>query len=250
MTDRRLPPSGLTGTAAQIATPVANLCRDPGGALDRQLLMGTQVTIWHRADGWAHLSSAENGFTGYVAEADLCDPTAPDVTVTTGQSHAYTAPDLKSGARIALPFGARLTKLGETDGFIETPPGHIPRQHLQPRTPDPVEIARLFLGVPYLWGGNSFWGIDCSGLVHAAFHACGLTLPGDSDQQEQLGEPADLARGTVVFWPGHVGLMTDAQTLIHANAHAMAVTEEPLSDVIARADHPISAKKRFTLPRG
>lgn len=250
MTDRRVPPTGRTGTAAEIGVPVADLRRTPGGALDRQMLMGMQVTVWDRADGWAHLSSDENGFTGYVAEADLTAPTAPDITVTARQTHAYTAPDLKSGARLALPFGARLHRLAQTDGFIQTPVGHIPRQHIQPTTRDPIEIARLFLGVPYLWGGNSIWGIDCSGLVHAAFRACGLILPGDSDQQETQGAPADLARGTVVFWPGHVGLMTDARTLIHANAHAMAVTEEPLSDVIARADHPISAQRQITLSRG
>lgn len=250
MTDPRLPPTGLTGTAAEVAAPVADLRRTPGGALDRQLLMGTQVTVWARADGWAHISNAENGFTGHMAETDLTAPTAPDIQISARQSHAYAAPDMKSGARIALPFGAGLRKTGESDEFIQTDQGHIPRQHVRPLGDDPVDIARIFLGTPYLWGGNSIWGIDCSGLVHTAFRACGLNLPGDSDQQEPLGQAAELARGTVVFWPGHVGLMTDPETLIHANAHAMAVTEEPLADVVARADDPISAQRRFTLPRG
>ena len=115
-------------------------------------------------------------------------------------------------------------------------------------------MAQLHFGVPYLWGGNSIWGIDCSGLVQAAMLAVGKPCPGDSDQQEAaLGDAlmpdAALMRGDLVFWKGHVGMMVDADTMIHANAHHMAVAYEPIRSatlrVEAQGDGPVTARRRL-----
>jgi cell wall-associated NlpC family hydrolase len=117
----------------------------------------------------------------------------------------------------------------------------VPKPHLRPISHpfrDPVTVAQLFFGTPYLWGGNSAFGIDCSGLVQAALLACGIACPGDSDLQAALGntvpDDAPMLRGDLIFWKGHVAMVVDDQTLIHANAHHMAVAYEPIDAAIAR----------------
>jgi cell wall-associated NlpC family hydrolase len=155
----------------------------------------------------------------------------------------------------ALPFGARLTVTGTHATFAETPEGFVPLAHLRaadaPLT-DPVAVATLFLGTPYLWGGNSRAGIDCSGLVQAALLACGLPCPGDSDLQEGLGhdvpERADLRAGDLLFWKGHVALVADATRVLHATGHFMSTVFEATDTAIARiaaAGHPVIARRRL-----
>jgi cell wall-associated NlpC family hydrolase len=143
-------------------------------------------------------------------------------------------------------LGVRLVVVRRHDGFAVTRAGgYVPLQHLAPieaAASDYVAVAERFLGVPYLWGGKSSLGIDCSGLVQVALTACGVACPRDSDMQEQaLGSEiagasdlADLQRGDLVFWPGHVAIMRDAADIIHANAHRMAVTIEPLTQALQR----------------
>jgi cell wall-associated NlpC family hydrolase len=150
-----------------------------------------------------------------------------------------------------LPMGARVSGMLEGD-FLKLENGlHMPRQHVLPldrHEPDFVAVAERFLGTPYRWGGKTALGLDCSGLVQVALQAAGLACPRDSDMQAaDLGEPvpktawSHLARGDLVFWRGHVGLMTDPAHLLHANGHHMAVTRELLVTVIGRAEATGSA---------
>jgi len=148
--------------------------------------------------------------------------------------------DFKSPDVMSLPFGARVTVIDERRKFYETDAGFIPKSHLRsidrPFT-DPATVAQMHFGVPYLWGGNSTRGIDCSGLVAAGLTACATDCPADSDlQMAALGTDATgpYQRGDIVFWKGHVGMMVDADTMIHANAHHMATAYEPIARAILR----------------
>jgi cell wall-associated NlpC family hydrolase len=144
--------------------------------------------------------------------------------------------------RAALPLGAALTVARQDERFAVTAVGwHIPSVHLAPvkaRQPDFVAVAEMLLGAPYLWGGKTALGIDCSGLVQLALQTAGLPCPRDSDMQElALGGLVtlnQLIRGDLVFWKGHVAIARDAETLLHANAHHMMVASEPAARAIAR----------------
>ena len=257
MSDPRLTPDPALASqsrAAQVAVPVADLCRRPDGPRDRQVLFGEQVTVLHEASGWAYVQAEKDGYCGYVLQRALSTTRRATHRVRVPATHAYTSADLKSPDLLSLSFGSPVTVIAETKNFAETPQGHIPRGHLAPidrRESDPAQIAALFLGTPYLWGGNSRWGIDCSGLVQAALLACGVPCPGDSDQQETtVGAPVSGAyqRNDLLFWKGHVALVVDGETMIHANAHAMAVSYENIADAIARieagGDGPVTAHRR------
>jgi cell wall-associated NlpC family hydrolase len=142
-----------------------------------------------------------------------------------------------------LSLGTRLRVTGQQGAFAETPHGWVPAAHLRRLGDwhsDPAEVAGLFLGVPYLWGGNSRDGLDCSGLVQAAMLACGRACPADSDLQRAdfaaLDGSAPLQRGDLVFWKGHVAMMLDAAMMIHANGHHMAVVAEPLRAAAERIE--------------
>ena len=246
---------------AAIAVPVADLWADPDrGARDRQLLMGEGVDVFERRDGMAFLRAARDGYVGYVAEADLGAPVEATHVVGVPASHLYAASDMKQPAVARLSFGTRLKIVAASDKFYETEGGHhVPRPHLKPAIrpfADPASVAQLFFGVPYLWGGNSSDGIDCSGLVQAACLACHMPCPGDSDMQEgTLGQPvamdAPVMRGDLFFWKGHVAMAVDPEVLIHANAHHMAVSYELVADALERiegqGDGPVTVRRRLAL---
>ncbi|KIC13956.1 C40 family peptidase [Leisingera sp. ANG-Vp] len=244
----------VDGTSARISVPVADLLRAPDGARDRQLVYGEPVTVYEDRGGWSFLQAAKDGYVGYLPSSSLTSPFEATHWVSAPATHAYTADDFKSPEAQALSHGSRVQVLGGEGRFLETNLGFIPARHLSPlgaHTDDPAAVAELFLGTPYLWGGNSCFGIDCSGLVQAALLACGIPCPGDSDMQEtELGAPAeDYHRGDLLFWKGHVAMVRDAQTLIHANAHDMAVALEPIGAAIerieAQGDGPLTAHKRL-----
>ena len=272
MTDRRLTPANgraalaslrgtveapryVAGEPARIAVPLVDLDRAPGGPRDRQLMLGDGVLVIDRHQGWAFVQAAKDGYCGYVPETALGTARAPTHRVIAPATHLYPQPKVQAHELCALSFGCLLTVTGTAERFAETPDGFVPSQHLRAVADplgDPVAAATLFLGSPYLWGGNSRAGIDCSGLVQAALLACGKDSPGDSDLQAQsVGQalqPDDaLLPGDLIFWTGHVAMVADAGRIIHATGHRMAVVFEDMAAAIARiaaAGQPVLARRR------
>lgn len=244
----------VEGAGAQVIVPLTDICKSPDGPRDRQRLLGAVVTVFEDRNGWSFVQ-ADDGYVGYVRSTDLGRKAAPTHRVATFGTHAYTEPDFKAPAQVALPFDARLHVVDERPKFFETDQGFVPKKHLRPLDrpfSDPVTLAQLHFQTPYLWGGNSTRGIDCSGLVQAAFTGCDIACPGDSDMQldrfgAQVSGPYE--RGDLLFWKGHVGMMVDRDVMIHANAHHMAVAYEPITAAITRiaaqGDGPVLAHKRL-----
>ena len=244
----------VEGWPAMVGQAVVDLCANPGGARDRQLLLGAQVAVFEYRNGWSFVQAADD-YVGYVASDCLKDPGAPTHFVATAATHTYAQEDFKSPDLQSLPFGARVMVTDERRKFYETNVGFVPKSHLRaldrPFT-DPATVAQLHFGVPYLWGGNSTRGHDCSGLITASLTACDIPCPGDSDLQSvDLGRSFEppYARGDLIFWDGHVGMMVDSETLLHANAHHMATVYEPIARAIlridAQGDGPVTARKRL-----
>lgn len=241
-------PAFTEGEPAEVAFPLADLRRSPGGPRDRQRILGDAFLVIdrliHKNGGdWAFGMSLKDGYCGWLPAAALGPPTGVTHFVATLGSHLYPEPKLRAEATASLTLGARLRVLSQRSEFAETPHGFVPVQHLRMLGSwheDPVEVAGLFLGVPYLWGGNSRDGLDCSGLVQAAMLACGQACPGDSDLQQAIGTALDgtepLQRGDLVFWRGHVAMMLDSRTIIHANGHHMAVVTEDLAEAAGRIE--------------
>lgn len=242
-----------------VSQPVVNLLAAPGGALDRQLLFGAAVEVMEVHNGFAFVRNAADGYVGYVGATKIRPHLATTHRIVSNAAQVYPRPDIKTVPFLTLPYLAEVVVDGWKAGFAKLATGgHVPEQFLQPVSvlaADPVATAERFLGAPYLWGGNSIWGLDCSGLVQAALRSAGVTCPADSDLQEAatgtaLAPDAALQRGDLVFWKNHVGLMQSAATLLHANAHHMRVTSEPLAEVIDRVSKSgageITSRKRLS----
>ena len=194
-------------------------------------------------EGWAWGQLETDGYVGWLSANALGKPgAAPTHKVAVPRTLCFPAPDIKRPPLAALPLGARLAIARQDERFAVTAAGwHIPIVHLAPikaKAPDFVAVAESLLGAPYLWGGKTALGLDCSGLVQVALQAAGLACPRDSDMQElslgKLASPADLRRGDLVFWKGHVAIARDRETLVHANAHHMMVAIEPFADAVLR----------------
>lgn len=250
-------PSYVAGSGARVVVPVADLLAAPDGPRNRQLLFGAPVTVFEQHEGWAFVQAAHDGYVGWLAGAALGADAPATHWVCAPASHVYPHPGIKQREVMALSFGARLTVVAEHAHFAELDcGGFVPLVHLRPlgaHFTDPVAVAELFLGTPYLWGGNSRAGIDCSGLVQAAHLACGFPCPADSDLQcKELGRllapGTPFRRGDLLFWKGHVALVADEDRILHANAHSMAVSYEDTGAALARilaAGLPLLAHKRL-----
>lgn len=242
-----------------VTAPVLDLKATPDDdALASQLIHGEPFDVLDVQGGLAWGQSAWDGYVGYVPDAGL-GPEVPGVLrVTAISAPVYPRPHFKSVPAEALPWLAVVD--GDADGaFLKVAGGYLCTQHVGAPVTDWVAEAARLLGMPYLWGGRSSFGLDCSALVQLALMAVGVTAPRDSDMQAaELGTlvTGPLRRGDLVFWKGHVGIMEDAVTLLHANVHHMCVAREPLADAEARiagkGDGPVTARKRLalTLPRG
>jgi hypothetical protein len=214
-----------------------------GAGLLTEALRGERVMIYDiDEEGWAWGQLQSDGYVGFIPAAALLAPgAAPTHRVAALRTLLFPGPSIKLPPLQLLSLGAQLAITRTQDTFAVCAAGYIPARHLSPLAsaePDFVAVAERFIGAPYLWGGKTSLGLDCSGLVQAALTAAGVTCPRDSDMQEAaLGAPVDLAevrRGDLLFWKGHVGIARDAATLLHANAFHMAVASEPRAEALAR----------------
>jgi cell wall-associated NlpC family hydrolase len=230
------------GQAKRVGAASAPLRRAPqaDAPLETEALHGERVMVFDESEGWAWVQLDRDKYVGYLPGAALAAPSEPTHRVAALRTHAYPGPSIKLAPQMALSLGARLAIVGHEGDFAVSSDGlYVWARHLAAcvwREADYVAVAERFLETPYLWGGRTSEGIDCSGLVQTALAAAGVEAPRDSDMQEAaLGEPiavddprAPLERGDLVFWQGHVGIMRDPVTLLHANGWHMKVVSEPL----------------------
>jgi cell wall-associated NlpC family hydrolase len=239
----------VEGTAKRVITATAPLRRNPlhDAPLDTEGLHGERVMVYEMTDeGWAWGQLELDRYVGWLPAAALGDAGAKSThRVTALRTFLYSRPDIKSPPLDALSFGSRVVAARHEGAFAVTATGNfVTARHLAPADtiePDFVATAQRFLGVPYLWGGRSSLGLDCSGLVQIALQAAGHACPRDSDMQAEFGkpvsfsgDPATLYRGDLVCWKGHIGFVSEPGRLLHANAFHMQVAEEPLAEAIAR----------------
>jgi cell wall-associated NlpC family hydrolase len=236
----------VEGVRHQVIEPIADLRRAPSheAMLDTQALLGERVMVYETTDeGWAWGQLETDGYVGWLS-ANALGPNGsiPTHRVTAARTLGFPGPDIKLPPMTALPMGAMLAIVRQDERFAVNAFGwHFPLVHLAPvkaKQPDFVAVAETLLGAPYLWGGKTSLGIDCSGLVQVALQAAGITCLRDSYMQElalgKLSSFADLRRGDLIFWKGHVAIARDATTLIHANAHHMMAAIEPAAEAIMR----------------
>ena len=241
-------PRFVEGRKMRIIAASAPLRRSPQAEapLETEALFGEAVTVYDEGDGWAWAQLERDEYVGYLPSTALGAPSEPTHRVAALRTHAYPGPAIKLPPRMALSLGAQLTIVGSEGDFAVSEDGlHLWSRslvELGANEPDWVAVAERFVETPYLWGGRTSEGIDCSGLVQTALTAAGIVSPRDSDMQEaMLGEAvavddprAPLARGDLIFWKGHVGIMRDPVTLLHANGWHMKTVREPLSQARGR----------------
>lgn len=233
-----------TRTARTISRGRASLRNSPShdAVQDNELLFGERVDVFESRDGWSWCQSAVDGYVGYAHTIVLCDPITPDHRVTALATPLLIGPDIKRATLDLLPFNARVKVVGHVGDYARIENGGFAfLAHLAPlahKAEDWVATAERFVGTPYVWGGKTHAGMDCSGLLQAALAGSGIPAPRDADMQElALGHDCagdSRRRGDIVFWPGHVAIMLDGEHLIHANSFHMQVEIETLHDALAR----------------
>lgn len=260
----------VDGSPMRVTAPSTPIRRapHPGAPIDTEALMGEAVTVFEETiEGWAWIQLRTDGYVGYVS-SDALGPESPAPThaVTALRTFVYPGPDMKLPPIGALSIGASVAIAGETEtrgtpfGQLAGGGGAVVLRHVAPLdsapAPDFVAVAERFLNLPYLWGGRTSLGIDCSGLVQLALAAAGHAVPRDTDQQAAViggsvgAEALDAPRrGDLVFWKGHVGIIRDTDTLLHASGYQMEVVAEPLRAALARikasAGPPVAVRRIF-----
>ena len=235
----------VEGRVAQINRGVVGLRAAPTdtAGLRTQLLFGEHFTIYEDKHGWVWGQAEADGYVGYARAECFAAPASPSHRVISLSTPLLATPDVKKGASDMLPMNSRVTVAEDGGRFVLLTNGsHVFAGHLaafDARAPDWVAVAEQFVGVPYLWGGKTAAGVDCSGLVQTALEAGGIKALRDTDMMEDslgIALPLDAAlkRGDLIFWKGHVGLMLDRARIIHANGYFMQVSIEPLITVRER----------------
>jgi hypothetical protein len=235
----------VEGRTLQVSCGVLGLYTNPGenAGQQTQLLFGETFKNYEEKNGWVWGQADLDGYVGYARAVGFSLPEPATHRVSALATPLFFAPDVKQGAREILPMNAKLPVTEPGGRFAQlTNSLYVFAGHLTPidsAAPDWVAVAERFIGVPYVWGGKTSAGIDCSGLVQTALEAGGIKSPRDTDMMEaalgtSIAPDASHRRGDLVFWKGHVGIMLDGERLIHANGFAMQVSVEPLKLVDAR----------------
>ena len=244
----------------RVCKPVCNILNESKSELQRQMLLGDGFKVTKIIEGWAYGKRIADDYSGIVAEDNLSNWVEPTNRVCRLGAHIYPDPNMKAVPLAHLPYQSEITIINKNDSFFELDlGGYISQMQIEliaNKENDFVKVAERYLGIPYLWGGNSQYGIDCSGLISAALRGAGLNCPGDSIEQEaELGhliQPnVPLLRGDLIFWSGHVGLMLSESSILHANAHHMVVSFEPLKTardrILKNGGGLITAIKRIAI---
>lgn len=255
------------GEAGRIVTAVAPLRRQPrpGAPLDTELLFGEDVTVLDRSDGWAWIKSHRDDYVGYVPSGSV-GPAGPPAThrMAALRGFVFPRPDLKAPPVMTIHLGSRLTITGEDGRYSKLAGGgYVYSDYLRPiqeLEDDPIAVALKFMHAPYLWGGRSSLGLDCSALVQLSWQACGIECPRDTDMQFDRfgslinydGDENSLRRGDLVFWKGHIGIWIDQDRFLHSNASDMMVAMAPLAftadRIAAKGEGPITGIRRPPMP--
>jgi len=252
----------VTGQPRQVIAASAPLRREPrfDAALDTELLHGETVAVFEEtAEGWCWVKLDSDGYVGWCP-AEALGSVGPAAThrVGTLRTFVYPGPSIKLPPLMLLSMNARVAA-SRTDGdFSVIDAGFVYSPHLMPLDAfeqDWVGVAERFVGTPYLWGGRTSIGFDCSALVQMSMTAAGLPCPRDTDMQESAvgtalntNDLTGLKRGDLLFWPGHVAIARGDGTMVHANGYHMDTVIEPIDTGVARiadAGLPVTSVKRL-----